>query len=717
MENIVEIQIKENASQSRNDFKPFATGEGANVLEQSEYERSGFLKEGFKKGMARSSEINKAIRQGSSIAAAVARFTASKTGEDMLDNGDIDTLSQHIETAISSVSSLLISEADGTADALTATFVPTIKQLKNGLLVHIRAKTINATPTPTFKADETGAKAIVKGNNLPLAMGDIAGAGHWLELQYDEALDKWILQNPAKGITPQSGVPVGTIEYFARETLPQGYLFATGQDVGRETYPDLFAAIGTTYGEGDGQTTFNLPALNRELGEIVPFASLHMPSEYLMCDGRAISRRDYAELFAVIGTNYGEGDGTSTFNLPDFIDRFTQGSTTPGLKVEAGLPNIVGEVQGTRSSVAVPSGAFSGSENGTDGAQSASTGSVKFYAKNIFDASCSSPLYGASDTVQPPALTVCYGIRAKNTLHAAIKAFDTSINPGLIDITELANDIRKAKTPLGTVAWFAMTAPPVGYLIANGAAVGRETYPELFAAIGTTYGEGDGKTTFNLPDLIDRFAQGSHTPGQKVEAGVPNITGTLSRVAFIGGSVSGMVKPLTSIAGGYGGSGGGLFGNLYLDASMSSPVYGASDTVQPPALTLLPCIKAFDAATNPGLIDVTELANEVVSHKHVTETFNDGTSWYRKWSDGWLEQGGTIQASISTSLLSLPVAFKNTNYYVVGCMQYNANIDARGVITCSPASATTMYFDARTVSPTSSLQSLRCTFYACGQGE
>lgn len=53
-----------------------------------------------------------------------------------------------------------------------------------------------------------------------------------------------------------------------------------------------------------------------------------------------------------------------------------------------------------------------------------------------------------------------------------------------------------------------------------------------------------------------------------------------------------------------------------------------------------PCIKAFDAATNPGLIDITELANEVATHKHVNETYNDGTNWYRKWSDGWLEQGG-----------------------------------------------------------------------------
>ena len=52
---------------------------------------------------------------------------------------------------------------------------------------------------------------------------------------------------------------------------------------------------------------------------------------------------------------------------------------------------------------------------------------------------------------------------------------------------------------------------------------------------------------------------------------------------------------------------------LQINAAASNPIYGASDTVQPPALTLLPCIKAFDAATNPGLIDITELAQEIAN--------------------------------------------------------------------------------------------------------
>ena len=60
----------------------------------------------------------------------------------------------------------------------------------------------------------------------------------------------------------------------------------------------------------------------------------------------------------------------------------------------------------------------------------------------------------------------------------------------------------------GMVAWFAMPTLPAGWLKANGAAVSRATYAGLFAAIGTTYGAGDGSTTFNLPDLRGEFIRG-----------------------------------------------------------------------------------------------------------------------------------------------------------------------------------------------------------------
>jgi microcystin-dependent protein len=65
--------------------------------------------------------------------------------------------------------------------------------------------------------------------------------------------------------------------------------------------------------------------------------------------------------------------------------------------------------------------------------------------------------------------------------------------------------------PSGTIVAFAGSTAPNGYLIADGSAVSRTTYATLFAVIGTTYGTGDGSTTFNLPDLRGRTAVGLNT--------------------------------------------------------------------------------------------------------------------------------------------------------------------------------------------------------------
>lgn len=63
-------------------------------------------------------------------------------------------------------------------------------------------------------------------------------------------------------------------------------------------------------------------------------------------------------------------------------------------------------------------------------------------------------------------------------------------------------------TPVGTIITFASATAPTGYLKANGALLSRTTYSALFAAIGTTFGIGDGSTTFALPDLRGYFPRG-----------------------------------------------------------------------------------------------------------------------------------------------------------------------------------------------------------------
>ena len=81
--------------------------------------------------------------------------------------------------------------------------------------------------------------------------------------------------------------------------------------------------------------------------------------------------------------------------------------------------------------------------------------------------------------------------------------------------------------PTGSIIPFAGSNIPAGYLLCNGVAVSRTSYAGLFGVISTLYGTGDGTTTFNLPDLRDRFLEGAGTNALAtyLEAGLPNITG------------------------------------------------------------------------------------------------------------------------------------------------------------------------------------------------
>ena len=73
------------------------------------------------------------------------------------------------------------------------------------------------------------------------------------------------------------------------------------------------------------QTEFSMPA-----GMMFPYAGSSVPTGYLFCHGQAISRTTYADLFTAIGTTYGTGDGSSTFNLPDLRGRVIAGQDDMG---------------------------------------------------------------------------------------------------------------------------------------------------------------------------------------------------------------------------------------------------------------------------------------------------------------------------------------------------------------------------------------------------
>lgn len=104
-------------------------------------------------------------------------------------------------------------------------------------------------------------------------------------------------------------------------------------------YARLSEFLGVSFNE-DGTLSTTVPD-TREIGEVVDFAGPTAPDKWLLCDGSLVSRVTYKRLFEVIGTTYGAGDGSTTFKLPDVRGRFT-------ICVSAsGTASVLGETGGS----------------------------------------------------------------------------------------------------------------------------------------------------------------------------------------------------------------------------------------------------------------------------------------------------------------------------------------------------------------------------------
>lgn len=109
------------------------------------------------------------------------------------------------------------------------------------------------TGAATLNVDSLGAKSIHKDGGDDLAAREIR-SGQMVTVVYDATDDDYKLAS-------QPAVPSARIEMFGGSTEPGGWKFCNGQAISRTTYSDLFDEVGTTYGAGDGSTTFNVPDL------------------------------------------------------------------------------------------------------------------------------------------------------------------------------------------------------------------------------------------------------------------------------------------------------------------------------------------------------------------------------------------------------------------------------------------------------------------------
>ena len=159
-----------------------------------------------------------------------------------------------------------------------------------------------------------------------------------------------------------------------------------------------------------GETDTGIPP-----GTLCPFAGNTVPDGWLLCNGANVSRTTYANLFKAIGTIWGSGDGKTTFRLPDFSGRHILGTTSPlsvGRTVSAGLPDITGTVKIGNYPLMTSDhkGAFYAASQGnadTHGQDTSRGASALGFA-----ASNSNGIYGNSSTVQVPASYTLIIIRA-----------------------------------------------------------------------------------------------------------------------------------------------------------------------------------------------------------------------------------------------------------------------------------------------------------------
>ena len=138
-----------------------------------------------------------------------------------------------------------------------------------------------------------------------------------------------------------------------------------------------------------------------------------VPEGWLECNGAAVSRTKYARLFKKIGTKYGAGDGSTTFNLPNLHHRVLEATSTiseVGQVMEAGLPDITGTAgdvhAGTKASAA---GGLEWQKAGTR--QHMSLDGIWQFGNFFLSASRSSAVHGKSQTVQMASVRLLAIIR------------------------------------------------------------------------------------------------------------------------------------------------------------------------------------------------------------------------------------------------------------------------------------------------------------------
>ena len=270
-------------------------------------------------------------------------------------------------------------------------------------------------------ATAAGNSATAAGNSATAAYNSqVAAAGSANEAAQSAAEAAGINYLVRKNNTTYTA---GVVAFY--QTIPSPLVLeCTTAGTTAATAPDFSgAAEGDTITDGTVVWTYKsiLSGGGVPVGFIMPYAGTGLAEGFLDCDGSAVSRAMYPDLFDAIGTTWGAGDGSTTFNLPRSEDLVLQGASTAnpvGTYLSAGLPNIEGTYGSTTYSLNWAGSSepvtYSGALTGVgSGVRIAGSGLAGWDAPTAisFNASQSNAIYGNSTTVQPPAACVRFMIK------------------------------------------------------------------------------------------------------------------------------------------------------------------------------------------------------------------------------------------------------------------------------------------------------------------
>lgn len=419
-----------------------------------------------------------------------------------------DALKKIIKTDIDTLGGDPSAVASGTVNAITATFTKPVS-LEGGKQVKVRALGANTSATVTFNPNNLGAKPIVKGDGSALSAGDIASAGFWMTLIYDATLQKWILQNPATGVTlvlPEASTSTKGIIQIASSAEIEN-----GTDVPKAITPKQFKeAMKDLVGGG-------LP-----LGHLFAWPFQTPPDGAIQCNGTTYNRSLYKDFFAyatekgwvktesewqsIASANggfcpyYSQGDGSTTFRTPKFAPfmQIAIAGSSAGKYHAAGLPNITGTFteHGNTSGMKC-TGAFTGEENIGIGSNS---GGAWDGGRVTMNASLSSSIYGRSSTVQPESCEwmICVVVAGQAT------------NIGSVDVGNVMSAVAQVQAEIGNITKFAAPDYGAGSTIAANTPITIQSngFLRYYIRLGGTGGK-NGTITINmavLPVSADNYS-------------------------------------------------------------------------------------------------------------------------------------------------------------------------------------------------------------------